>query len=126
MSPGDIFSWKRGGTLEKYCEASSPLMPLIRLTIDFDGISSMEHISDQPSNEVSSVSFRYIVEQKKTTAKFSAQFKNGFLRLVLPTGQPTPRIWNSTMDLWNCHRLDGILNFWFTSAREVSTSSNRF
>ncbi|KAL7623258.1 hypothetical protein AAE478_006939 [Parahypoxylon ruwenzoriense] len=96
MSLGDILFWKRGGKPEKHNDVSPPPMPTMRLTIDSDGISKIERTSDQPSKEVSHVCFAYIVEQEQTIAKFATQFKDGLLRLlVLPRGQPTPRIWNT-------------------------------
>ncbi|KAI1506712.1 hypothetical protein F5X99DRAFT_365271 [Biscogniauxia marginata] len=95
MSLSDILFWKRGGKLETRSDA--PLLPMtsMRLTIDSDGISKIERTSDQPSKEVSHGSFAYIIEQEQTVAKFAAQLKDGLLRLVLPRGQPTPRIWNT-------------------------------
>ncbi|KAI1477525.1 hypothetical protein F4774DRAFT_388568 [Daldinia eschscholtzii] len=95
MSLDDISYWKRGGKPEKDCEDSLSHMTRVRLTIDSDGISKIEHMPDQPSKEVYSVSSAYIVERKQTIAKCSVQLKNGRLRLILPTGQPPPRIWNT-------------------------------
>ncbi|KAI1206000.1 uncharacterized protein F4807DRAFT_242178 [Annulohypoxylon truncatum] len=95
MPLGNILSWKRGGKLEKCCDNSSSRMPIVRLTIDSDGISKIESTLDRLSKDAAHVRFAYIVEQKQTIGKLAAQFKNGLLRLVLPTGQPTPRIWNT-------------------------------
>ncbi|KAI1090914.1 hypothetical protein F5B19DRAFT_503459 [Rostrohypoxylon terebratum] len=103
MPLGGILFWERGGKLEKCCDSSSSRMTIMRLTIDSKGISKIESAPDHFPKDASHVRFAHIVEQKQTLGQLTVQFKcprlipfeNGLLRLVLPTGQPTPRIWNT-------------------------------
>ncbi|KAI1083408.1 hypothetical protein F5B20DRAFT_568601 [Whalleya microplaca] len=91
----DILFWKRGGKPEIRHDDPPPCVPTMRLTIDSDGISQIERISNGPSEDKSRVGFAYIVEQEQALAQCAAQFKDGLLQLVLPCGQPAPRIWNT-------------------------------
>ncbi|KAJ4136493.1 hypothetical protein NW768_004107 [Fusarium equiseti] len=91
---GQVLSWKRNEYPE-YITSKTEL-PIIRLTIDSDGISRVERLSCAPvySGECNN-HYRPIVEHVSQVAKIQVQLKDCLMRLILPDGQPAPAIWNT-------------------------------
>ncbi|KAI0389747.1 hypothetical protein F5Y17DRAFT_469442 [Xylariaceae sp. FL0594] len=74
----EILSWERGAP--PVFTSSAPVPPVIRLTIDVHGISSIERLPEWPAFSVS---------------KIQAELKGDFLRLIPRQDQPSLRMWNT-------------------------------
>ncbi|KAL2264250.1 hypothetical protein VTK26DRAFT_9026 [Humicola hyalothermophila] len=89
----EIMSWNRGGKFERV-KALRP--QTLRLTIDSAGISRVERLPGPPTyvgNHISRSVF--IVQDEASVSEVVAQFKNGRLRLLLPSSLRTLPIWNT-------------------------------
>ncbi|GKU07225.1 hypothetical protein FLAG1_10981 [Fusarium langsethiae] len=99
-----VLSWKRSGKLE-CITSTTPPPPIIRLTIDSDGISRVERLSCTPiySGECNN-SYRSVVQHASLIAGIEAQIKDGLLRLKLPYARPALPMWNTPAppDLSSC------------------------
>ncbi|RFU72341.1 hypothetical protein TARUN_9919 [Trichoderma arundinaceum] len=93
----EIASWTRGGKFETALP-SQTLPPVIRITIDCDGIYSIERLAERPQySRECSVNLAYIVDPAHDfkLRDVVAQLLDGRLRLELPPGSPIPHIWNT-------------------------------
>ncbi|KAL7822694.1 hypothetical protein V8C26DRAFT_425659 [Trichoderma gracile] len=105
----EILRWERGGELV----ASQPqaLPPIVRLTMDSDGIRCVERLSSQPSYlKGSHKRMAYIVASvdDDTLRHVRVELAHGQLRLHLPADGPVPHIWNTpTPPLLSSCRLFG-------------------
>ncbi|KAI5924935.1 hypothetical protein F4810DRAFT_700405 [Camillea tinctor] len=92
----EIVSWRRGGKPDRVSPPSPRLLPVIRLTIDADGISGVERLPCYPAyTGESQGSFAFIVEQEDDLSGLVAQLKDGLLRLELPPDRLSLMIWNT-------------------------------
>ncbi|QYT02936.1 hypothetical protein H0G86_009918 [Trichoderma simmonsii] len=95
-----VLSWERDGELRRV-EPSSPPLPVIKLTIDCEGIRRMERLParpqysklwSRPANHLA-----YIVEDEASLEGVKVQLKDGRFRLKLPRQLRNVRlhVWNS-------------------------------
>ncbi|KAL6815122.1 hypothetical protein J3E69DRAFT_358948 [Trichoderma sp. SZMC 28015] len=95
-----VLSWERNGELRRV-EPSSPSLPVIKLTIDCEGIRRMERLPtrpqysgrwSRPANHLA-----YIVEDEASLEGVKVQLKDGRFRLKLPRQLRNVRlhVWNS-------------------------------
>ncbi|KAL6797649.1 hypothetical protein GGI42DRAFT_361720 [Trichoderma sp. SZMC 28013] len=92
-----VISWERGGKLDK--SDSRTLAPIIRLTIDSDGISRVERLSSHPRYLRGNYTHTaYIVgsdNDEELSKGVEVEIVDGHLRLKLPPYGPVPHIWNT-------------------------------
>ncbi|PKK51050.1 hypothetical protein CI102_2945 [Trichoderma harzianum] len=95
-----VFSWERNGELRRI-EPLSPPLPVIKLTIDCEGIRKMERLPTRPqySGRWSRPAkhLAYIVEDEASLEGVKVQLKDGRFRLKLPRQLRNVRlhVWNS-------------------------------
>ncbi|KAL6787067.1 hypothetical protein J3E68DRAFT_445606 [Trichoderma sp. SZMC 28012] len=96
----NVLSWERNGELRRV-EPLSPSLPVIKLTIDCEGIRKMERLPARP--QYSKLWSRpadhlaYIVEDEASLEGVKVQLKDGRFRLKLPRQLRNVRlhVWNS-------------------------------
>ncbi|KAL7916319.1 hypothetical protein GGI35DRAFT_33567 [Trichoderma velutinum] len=92
-----VVSWERGGELDK--SDSQTLPPIIRLTIDSDGISKIERLSSHPRYSRGNYTHTaYIVGSENDQGLSDGveiELVDGHLRLKLPPDGKVPHIWNT-------------------------------
>ncbi|KAK3348853.1 hypothetical protein B0T25DRAFT_569520 [Lasiosphaeria hispida] len=94
--PAEISPTAAGGRSSPTSITSSSAQPVLRFTIDSQGIKTVEQLPNRPpytSSRVSDLSF--IVDEVPTFNKAQACLKNGLLQLQLPRGHPAVRIWHT-------------------------------
>ncbi|CAI4215870.1 unnamed protein product, partial [Parascedosporium putredinis] len=91
----DILFWEREGKLKRRTESAS-LLPILKLTLDSDGISKVERLPGPPTfTGECRTSSAFIVQHEASMSKVMAHLKDGRLRLDVPAGEPAPQIWNT-------------------------------
>ncbi|KAL6871352.1 hypothetical protein J3F83DRAFT_773044 [Trichoderma novae-zelandiae] len=123
----DVTSWERGG--EVVTGQSTTLPPVVRLTIDSEGIRSVERLASQPpylrgSHKLAA----YIVGsvEDETLRHVRVQFAHGQLRLQLPADGPVPHIWNTpTPPLLSSCRLYGFASTTWSRLFAVESDNMR-
>ncbi|PCD25774.1 hypothetical protein AU210_012210 [Fusarium oxysporum f. sp. radicis-cucumerinum] len=90
----EVLSWERHGVLK--CTSSLSRSPIIRLTIDFEGINKVERLPVAPaySGKYSNYN-RTIIEHESLLNRVQAQVKGGLLRLKMPQPRQSLPIWNT-------------------------------
>ncbi|ETS03492.1 hypothetical protein M419DRAFT_50070, partial [Trichoderma reesei RUT C-30] len=92
----EMLSWERGGELVTGQPQALP--PIVRVTIDSDGIACVERLSGQPPYVPGSHKrLAYIVASvdDESLRNVRAELAHGQLRLHLPADVPVPHIWNT-------------------------------
>ncbi|KAL6882420.1 hypothetical protein HDV57DRAFT_61021 [Trichoderma longibrachiatum] len=105
----EILSWERGGELVTSLSQARP--PVVRLTLDADGIRCVESLSSHPPYlRGIHKHTAYIVASiyDETLSPVRVEHAHGQLRLHLPADRPVPHIWNTpTPPLLSSCRLFG-------------------
>ncbi|KAL7808123.1 hypothetical protein V8C44DRAFT_366920 [Trichoderma aethiopicum] len=105
----EILSWERGGEL--VTSPSKARSPVMRLTLDADGIRCVERLSSHPPYlRGSHKHTAYIVASvdHETLSHIRVELAHGQVRLHLPADGPVPHIWNTpTPPLLSSCRLFG-------------------
>ncbi|KAK4198906.1 hypothetical protein QBC40DRAFT_340954 [Triangularia verruculosa] len=91
----ELLFWERGGNFERVTASRLPLQTL-RFTVDSAGISKVERLPGPPTYAGECTSrYAFIVQDETSISDVVAQFKDGQLRLNLPTWLRTLPIWNT-------------------------------
>ncbi|KAI0426626.1 hypothetical protein F5Y09DRAFT_334008 [Xylaria sp. FL1042] len=93
---GEIFTWKRGESPKP--GPSTPLPPLVRLTINVHGIQSIQRLHKQPEYDGHTrKSLGFIVEHTTNLSDITVEFKGDcFARLCQPHRKTALPIWNTS------------------------------
>ncbi|KAH8801743.1 hypothetical protein F5884DRAFT_526306 [Xylogone sp. PMI_703] len=107
MPISQIYSWERGAMasgqshgdldLARLSIDSRDINPdLVRLSIDSSGIKRIESIHEYTDTSLKDPDcYAFIVEEKKDMAGINVELKDGLLRLALPDGCESLRIWDT-------------------------------
>ncbi|OTA07815.1 hypothetical protein A9Z42_0087290 [Trichoderma parareesei] len=111
----EILRWERGGELVTGRPQALP--PIVRLTIDSDGIDCVERLSGQPPYLPGSHKrMAYIVApvDDESLRHIRAELAHGQLRLHIPPDGPVPHIWNTPTPplLSSCRLFGSASNNW--------------
>ncbi|KAL7938370.1 hypothetical protein V8C35DRAFT_330312 [Trichoderma chlorosporum] len=93
-----VASWERGGQLDLDQSESQTLPPIVRLTMDSDGISRVERLPSHPRYLRKSFTHTaYIVgsDSDEALSGVEVELVDGHLRLILPSIEHVPRIWDT-------------------------------
>ncbi|KAB5576478.1 hypothetical protein GE09DRAFT_623594 [Coniochaeta sp. 2T2.1] len=92
----DLDSWERGGKFERLAEGTRSPLPILRITLDWAGISKLERLPKLPTYAGEYTNrFAFIVQDKASIPHVAAQLKDGRLRLNLPTDSRILPFWNT-------------------------------
>ncbi|PTB70417.1 hypothetical protein BBK36DRAFT_1107697 [Trichoderma citrinoviride] len=123
----EILSWERGGEL--VTSQLQALPPVVRLTLDSDGIRCVERLSGQPAYlRGGHTHTAYIVASvnDETLRHVRAELAHGQMRLQLPADGPVPHIWNTpTPPLLSSCRLFGSASTTWSRLFAVESDSMR-